>query len=379
MDYKITMLTFSQPIPVGTEFPYDVRPWVAASNRFSMSDAVVSTITITDDDSEFNAGYYDLDPTQQSLKYDVTFGYGDDAQLVPAGTRLSNYIGSYIKDSDGNRFLVMFPHLYEPGLHGEELGSKHSVLIFPVKKWNSWIGEYQTPELDLSKEFRYYTSYSPNGAEDSIDYPPQSVTCFAAGTLIETAEGPRRIEDLAIGDMVMTRDHGLQPVRWIGGTRIDAHQLDLRPQLRPIHISAGALGRGAPTADLVVSPQHRVLVRSRIARRMFGCDEILVAAKHLTRLPGIEVIGDATGMEYWHMLFDRHEIVLSENAWTESLYTGAEALKSVSPAARREILTLFPELARPGFSPAPARRLISGREGRKLAERHRRNAKLLVC
>ena len=78
------------------------------------------------------------------------------------------------------------------------------------------------------------------------------------------------------------------------------------------------------------------------------------------------------GITYVHLLFDRHEIVMSEGAWSESLFTGPQALESVSTAARQEIFTLFPDLAA-GQIPQPARRLLTGREARQLAERQRRN------
>ncbi|MFB2531859.1 Hint domain-containing protein [Paracoccus sp. p3-h83] len=200
--------------------------------------------------------------------------------------------------------------------------------------------------------------------------------CFASGTLIATPTGTTRIEDLRVGDPVITRDHGIQPIRWIASRAMRADELAAAPHLRPIRIGAGALGAGLPETDLVVSPQHRVLVRSAIAQRMFGTDEILVAAKHLTTLPGIGVAEDLTTVTYHHMLFDAHEVVISNGAETESLFTGPEALKSVGPAAVAEILTLFPELA--AATPRPARPLAPGRLARSLARRHAAHHKPLV-
>lgn len=201
------------------------------------------------------------------------------------------------------------------------------------------------------------------------------IPCFCRGTLIGTDRGEIPVEQLAVGDLVMTRDHGLQPIRWIGGRALDAVDLALAPKLHPIRIRAGALGHGLPRADLMVSPQHRVLVRSAIAQRMFGAPEVLVAAKQLLAIEGIEQVA-VEAVEYFHILFDRHEIVLSNGAETESLYTGPEALKSLGEAAREEILTLFPEL-RDG--PAEAvRPLIPGGKARQMAERHLRNGKALI-
>lgn len=197
------------------------------------------------------------------------------------------------------------------------------------------------------------------------------VPCFAAGTLILTPQGEVPAAALARGDLVMTADASAQPIRWIAARELDAAALAANPHLRPVRIRAGALGAGVPARDLVVSPQHRVLLRSGIARRMFGASEVLVAAKQLLALDGVEIARDLDSVTYVHFLFDRHQIVQSEGAWTESLYTGPEALRAIGPDARAEIETLFPE----ALTAAPAREVIAGRMARKLAERHAQNHK----
>ena len=97
------------------------------------------------------------------------------------------------------------------------------------------------------------------------------------------------------------------------------------------------------------------------------------------QIPGIDTAGAAQPVEYFHLLFDRHEVIVANGAETESLYTGPEALKLVSQAARAEILTLFPELATRDYAPSAARVLVSGRQARKLAVRHLQNRKPLVA
>lgn len=206
--------------------------------------------------------------------------------------------------------------------------------------------------------------------------PPPDVVCFAAEALIDTARGRVPAGALHVGDRVRTRDEGLQPIRWIGRQPVDAGRLALQPNLQPVRIRAGALGNGAPDADLILSPQHRVLIRSPIAQRMFGAPEVLVAAKQLCQLDGIDVAQDLSEVVYIHFLFDDHQIVFSNGAETESLLVGPEALKSVGIAARAEILTLFPELA--DHAAVPARTVTSGRMARKLAVRHLQNQRPLV-
>ena len=226
---------------------------------------------------------------------------------------------------------------------------------------------------EITAEFKAGVGNFPGFDPGSL-VPP----CFARGTLIETPDGPRAVESLAVGDLVLTVDNGAKPILWIGSNRVSAQQLDRQPELRPIRIRQGALGEGQPTRDLIVSPQHRILVRSRIAQKMFGTDEVLVAAKQLCQIEGIDIAADLPEVEYFHFLFDQHEVVVSNGARTESLYVGPMALKGVGPAARDEILKLFPEL-RDGTTEAPgARPLVSGRMGRKLTIRHIQNERPLI-
>lgn len=195
------------------------------------------------------------------------------------------------------------------------------------------------------------------------------IVCFASGTLIETDTGPTDVAHLSVWDRVRTMDNGFQPIRWIAARRVRASG-----DFAPVRIAAGALGGGLPMRDLRVSPQHRILIRSKIAQRMFHCPEVLVPAKKLLSLPGIEIDTSTRFVTYWHFLCDRHEIVFSEGAATESLFTGLEAFKAVGPEARREISALFPGLPA-GLT--PARLIIRGRQQKRLIDRHQKNAQAI--
>lgn len=202
--------------------------------------------------------------------------------------------------------------------------------------------------------------------------------CFADGTMIMTSKGCVPVQELEVGDLVQTRDHGLQAVRWIGSRRLSRQILGRHERLRPVRIAAGALGQGVPVRDLMVSPQHRVMLRSRIAMRMFGETEVLCPAKHLLPLPGVEIAEDLDEVTYTHLLFDRHEIVFSNGAETESLFTGPQALRSVTPEQREEILTIFPNLAEISETYRCCRTVINGRQGRKLVQRHQKTCRPIV-
>ena len=219
------------------------------------------------------------------------------------------------------------------------------------------------------------SSFTPVDLEDiqtpDEDMEPGPVpVCFAAGTLIATPIGPRLVEDLKIGDMVETRDNGPRPLVWVGGSTVSARSLEMRPQTRPILIRQGTLGSGLPSRDLVVSPLHRILVASKIAERMTGAFEVLVTAKKLLPLEGVDVLKPKDGVEYRHLLFDRHEIVFSEGAQTESLFNGPNALNSLAGlmGVSRASLNFGP--ARIDTEFAPVRPFVKGRKAEKLIARH---------
>ena len=231
----------------------------------------------------------------------------------------------------------------------------------------------QTPNLaDFTRNASFLSSGAGTRAQLDRD---GAVVCFAADTRIATPIGERPVQSLRVGDLVLTRDHGAQPVRWTAGRHVGSGMLSAFPKLRPIRIAAGALGAGLPRRDLLLSPQHRVLVRSAVARRMFDVDEVLIAAHHLVGLPGIARQDDLQDLDYWHFACDRHEIVLADGAPAETLFPGPQALRALHPAARTELLTLFPDLT---VLLEPARPFAEAGAGRNLARRHLRNTRPLL-
>jgi len=202
--------------------------------------------------------------------------------------------------------------------------------------------------------------------------------CFTRDTWIETPQGPRRVQQLAVGDEVLTQDNGPKPIQWIGQRRLNTADIHQNRNLRPVTISAGALGHNLPRRTLSVSRQHRMLVQSKIAMRMFGVTDVLIPAIKLVALPGIFVDDRCDSVDYFHLLFDQHEIIFAEGAPTESLYTGPEAMKAISPAARQEILHLFPELGDLDYELKPARMIPSKRRQRQLILRHQKHDRPLL-
>lgn len=379
MEYRIVTATFpaqiyNDPSATGSD------KYLPFLNRrdIDFSGAQIGEIRIEDDDPHFgylsrggSGSFYD-DPgadNGQALLEAASFG----ADALAPGQRISFQDAAILRDGAGNEFYVCFPtHVdYEVSGYPIELGARHSVLILPKPRQDGTGGEIW-PQFRPEATYLYVGSYKIGTGQTSVAYDPtpRAAPCFTPGTLIETASGPRPVQTLRVGDLILTRDHGPQMLRWIGGVTLDARQLDLQPNLRPILIGRDALGPGLPARDLLVSPQHRVLLRSPIVGRMFKAERILLAAKHLTALPGVRACRPDAGIEYLHLLFDRHELVRSDGLWTESLLPGPQAMASLSAAARREIRALLPN---PVPQAVPAHPLVTAHQGRKLIERHLRN------
>lgn len=195
------------------------------------------------------------------------------------------------------------------------------------------------------------------GYQDYVTPP-----CFTPGTLIDTPTGPRPVETLRPGDLVRTLDRGARPLRLVLETALAPARLAADPGARPLRIPAGALGAGLPARDLVVSPQHRMLMSGSRCELMFGEAEVLVAARHL---PCAAPLGPgawlaAGGVRYLHLLFDRHEIIFAEGAPTESFLPGDTVLAG-APALAERIAALG------ALAPvAPARPILRGWEAAAL-------------
>ena len=163
------------------------------------------------------------------------------------------------------------------------------------------------------------------------------IPCFTPGTAILTPTGPCAIEDLRPGDRVVTRDNGPQPIVWIGRRTLTSSDLAATPRLRPVLIAPGAFGNAEP---LLVSPQHGILLSQP------ADGERLMRATHLARMRGgrVRVAAGRRQVTYIHLLFDRHQIIRSNDLWSESLYPGPRTLPMFRRSELRELLTLFPDL-----------------------------------
>lgn len=204
-----------------------------------------------------------------------------------------------------------------------------------------------------------YDVQSATGLIDTGMVTISTIPCFVAGTLIRTPSGDVPVESLKPGDLVITHDDGAQPLRWTGQRRVPA-----TGAFAPIRIRAGTFGAHG---TLMLSPQHRVLVRDSLAELLFGEAEVLVAAKDLVNDRSIRVV-EGGMVDYVHLLFDRHQVIFSEGLATESFLPGPQTTQGFEDATVAEIRALFPEIDAVtglGYSPS-ARRALKAHEARVL-------------
>lgn len=170
------------------------------------------------------------------------------------------------------------------------------------------------------------------------------VICFTPGTRIRTQDGTRLIEQLREGDLVQTKDNGLQPLRWIGKRRMSGARLFAMPKLRPVRIAGGALGFEQPDDDLLVSPEHRMLIKGAVAHSLFNTSEVLVTAKDLINGKTITVDMQAREVTYIHVLLEQHQVLWANGLETESFHPASAAFASLDQTDRQRLLVECPEL-----------------------------------
>lgn len=199
---------------------------------------------------------------------------------------------------------------------------------------------------------------SQQGAESA-----GAVICFTPGTRILTPDGVRPIEELREGDRVQTKDNGAQEIQWMGQRRMSGARLFAMPKLRPIRIRAGVFGLDEPDEELLVSPEHRLLVKGRIAQSLFNTSEVLVAARDIVDNRNVCVDLAAREVTYVHLMLPRHEILFANGVESESFHPAQAALSTLDRDDRRRLLDSLPQIGRdPASYGDMARRNLTGSE-----------------
>ena len=218
-----------------------------------------------------------------------------------------------------------------------------------------------------------FAPFSPGSLNGSITLPSGatityisvaegniSVACFAKGTRIKTRSGDVAVEDLEVGHLVATADHGPQPIRWIGVQSVPG-----TGRFAPVCFAQDAIGNTAP---LYVSAQHRMLLGGWRCELLTGEPEVLCAAVHLC--DGEKIYRTPVDrITYYHIMFDCHQIVYANGVPAESFFVG-DYHTGADKKTYDELIALFPELAdldHPGR--VPARRFLRRFEAAAVATR----------
>lgn len=176
------------------------------------------------------------------------------------------------------------------------------------------VGEHSGAQQSLA------TSDGGASYQTTSSSTPGTVPCFAKGTLIQTPHGLRPVETMRAGDLVMTMDGGAQPIVWL--RHASQPLLQTERNKRPVLIKAHALGPNRPTIDLIVSPQHRILLGQNEQLHDVFSSPALTAAKALAVCSRVRHMMGLKGVEWYHFAFRRHEIVFANGCATESLLLG---------------------------------------------------------
>lgn len=266
------------------------------------------TITVDDQGGDPDI-FEDDDPANHSIV--------DGSGLVADGTAVESESIHTVRQIDAN---------------GDPFGPEIQITVFSQGGdfTNIWGMATDTPLVDGA---RYVKT---DGTNDGDSLYTELVPCFASGTLIRTPTGLVPVEDLLAGQLVWTHANPNAVVRWVGAAEVDG-----TGALAPVAFEPDSIGN---TRRLVVSPQHRILMDDLRAEMLFGTRSVFVAAKHLVGMAGVSR-APCRRITYRHFMFDRHAVVESDGALTESFFPGAAALSSLDRLVRDEIYTLFPELA----------------------------------
>lgn len=173
----------------------------------------------------------------------------------------------------------------------------------------------------------------------SVAMPEFATSGLAQGSVIETERGPVLARGIRVGERVLTRDCGLQRVRWVGtSTEIydEPHPSGEAPAAPadaprgPVRIRPGALGTNPDAGNLVLAPGQRVLVRNALNELLFATSEVMAAVGELTHLDGVDMAPRSVG-RWTHLLLDSHQMIKVNGIWMESFLPDMSSIRVAYP------------------------------------------------
>ena len=329
--------------------------------------------TIYAEDNEFavstdgNVDYYEPGkskfdyPPNSTKDLTITSHVGDtDERLFEVGETYSVTFGGNGGTTIANAVITRSDYITADD--GTPVAGNEGAIVFEGLDSDGEIAQVVwTPNFDL--ETWYFDNFSggnspgfwsgDQNASEEVRY-----ACFVAGSMIDVPGGQKPVDWLRPGDTVMTLDNGPAELRWVARSEVPGLGLGT-----PITIAPEVFGGTAP---LIVSPQHRLLVRHPTLDIMFSEPEMLVPARFL--VDGVKITrASRRTVSYCHLLFDRHEIVRSGGIWSESLFLGDQMASVISDKGLGELDRLMAEaglmkMARPELQrfEAPIARQLLG-------------------
>lgn len=260
--------------------------------------------------------------------------------------------------SIGSNVSAARGYLVEDSVTGQEF----TVIRLAIESGDA-AGAYTLSEIPLVAGRSYVLKgwASSPSATSPAAFTYAEYACFASGTLIATVIGPQPVEKLCVGSSVITLDHGPQPIIWHG-----SRTLTFGPEnekQKPILFRPDALGPGCPTQELIVSPQHRILLKNGSGDAANDVNEFLGPAKAFATWAGVRVMRGKRSVTYHTLMTERHEVIFANGLGTETFYPGPQSLSFLSPEEISEITTAVSSINRIGplaYGP-PARRILDRR------------------
>lgn len=309
-----------------------------------LSNQVVSVTTI---EAGGSGSVMDIDDAGDQVQFDLGDGSGVQTNAFDGGA-LYNATLTY---KDGSTATITAPVFQD---------AEGNLFLAPEYSENSDVGAMEAGAIEsITLDSLAGDTYSGLVADRVLT----EFVCFAPGTRITTPLGTRRVETLNRGDLIETLDDGPQPLRWRGVRTLDFSVAG--ENQKPVEIKPGAFGENLPARRLVVSPQHRILLRT-------GGDDVLAIAKALVPTPRVRRMDGVRRITYHTLLMRRHSILFAEGLAVESFYPGPYAMRLLTAAQRLSILAEFPGMLQDRwFYGTHVRPLLSRGDAEKLARTNR--------
>ena len=346
----------------------DTNPGVVATSS-TPYDEFAGGADVNPDSSEFPQGWALYATQLVSPNAGSTYLWADDGHLSAAGQAIeANYDHNLIQTDTPvvGEVLTADPAVVDGA--GSNFSYQWQSLAAGGSTWNDISGatnsSYLVQHEDIGSELRVAISFTDayTGQTASAFSAPtfDVVPCYCRGTLVSTKGGETLVENLKIGDELITKSGVARPVKWIGRRTYGGRFVMGRKDILPICIKAGALDENVPRRDLWISPHHAMYLEGA-----------LIEAKDLVNGVSIVQAERVEKIDYFHIEFSTHDILIAEGALSESfidddsrgMFHNAHEYGMLYPDAATEVGRYCAPRYEDGYAVEAARRRIAQRAG----------------